>query len=116
MTLEQIIQNSVAPVIITAIFLWFMDRAEKQRAENAKALELERRNHESIVFNLFASTMKQMIVEVTDSNERIVDSIDKHEEASQERYDRNKNTQEILKKIKEIQQNSPTIPLRDKDE
>jgi hypothetical protein len=114
MTLEQIIQNSVAPVVIAAIFLWFMDRSEKQRSENAKALEQERRTHESTVFNLFATTMKQMIGEVTDSNERIMDLVRQHEAKDQERYERNKNTQEIMKTLNEIKNQSPTVPLKDK--
>lgn len=113
MTLEQIIQNSVAPVIITAVFLWFMDRtnkhnadniakAEAQRAENAKALEQERRTHETTVFNLFASTLKQMVGEITKSNEMVVDNLKEHEKASQERYERMGNTQEIKDAIDEL--------------
>ena len=102
MTLEQIIQNSVAPVIITAVFLWFMDRAEKQRAENAKTLEMERKAHELTVFNLFATSMKQMVGEITQSNEKIIESVDNHEKSSQERYARNKNTQEIKDAIDEL--------------
>ena len=102
MTLEQIIQNSVAPVIIAAIFLWFMDRSEKQRSSNAQALEKERREHEITVFNLFATSMKQMVENITQSNERIVTELGKHEQASQERYERLGNTQEIKDAIEEL--------------
>lgn len=113
MSLGEILQNAAAPVVITVMFLFFMDRSEKQRSENAKALQQENRAHESVVFNLFATTMKQMITEVTHSNEQIVDAlndghqriitaISAHEESSEERYERNKNTQEILKKLEEL--------------
>lgn len=104
MTLEQIIQNSVAPVIIVAVFLWYMDRAEKQRAENAKQLNQEQRQHETTVFNLFASTMKQMINEITASNEKVIDAVNDHEAASNERYKRQGNTQDINKRLDAMQQ------------
>jgi hypothetical protein len=113
MSLEQIIQNSVAPVIITAIFLWFMDRtnkqnaenakqAENQRIENAKALEQERREHESTVFNLLATTMKQMLTEVIQSNKEVVAAVHDHESNSQDRYDRQGNTKDVIKKLDEM--------------
>lgn len=102
MSLEQIIQNSAAPVIIAAIFLWFMDRAEKQRATNAQTLETERREHEKTVFNLFATSMKQMVDTITKSNESVAREISDHEKASQERYERMGNTQEIKDAIDEL--------------
>lgn len=102
MTLEQIIQNSVAPVIITAVFLWFMDRAEKQRQEMAKRLNEEQRQHEITVFNLFANTLKQISTEITESNKSVVANLKEHEVASQERYERMGNTQEIKDAIDEL--------------
>lgn len=102
MSLEQIIQNSVAPVIITAVFLWFMDRSEKQRQEMAKRLNDEQRQHEITVFNLFANTLKQISTEITRSNESVVANLKEHEVASQERYERMGNTQEIKDAIDEL--------------
>lgn len=102
MTLEQIIQNSVAPVIITAVFLWFMDRAEKQRQDSAKRLNEEQRQHEVTVFNLFANTLKQISTEITKSNDSVVANLKEHEIASQERYERMGNTQEIKDAIEEL--------------
>lgn len=99
---EEVLKNSVAPVVIAALFLWFMDRAEKQRITNAKSMEKERQQHENTVFNMFASTMKQMIENVTASNERVIASLANHEQASQERYERMGNTQEILRKLDEM--------------
>lgn len=101
---EEVLKNSVAPVVIAALFLWFMDRAEKQRIENAKTFSQEQRTHESIVFNLFASAMKQMIGEVVQANKDVAEAIAQHEKASQDRYERNGNTQEILEKINEVRQ------------
>jgi len=109
MDIGQILQNATMPVIVTALFLWYMNHSEAQRVENAKAAEKERREHQAAINRLWATTLKDISdnvressVRMIESNERIIEALTQHELASQERYRRQGTTQDLVDAVKEL--------------
>lgn len=107
---EEVLKSAAAPVVVVALFLWYMersskqnsdavDRAEKQRTENAKQAETERREHQIVLNNLWATTIKEMMGKVTVSNEKVASQLSGLDKNMTEQFERLGNTQDILDKL-----------------
>lgn len=109
MDIGSILQNATMPVIVTGLFLWYMNHSEAQRVDNAKAAEKERREHQGAINRLWAQTLKDISdnvressIRVIESNERIVQALAQHESASEERYKRQGTTQDLIDAVREL--------------
>lgn len=120
MDIPQFLQNATMPVLVTALFLWYMVHSDRQRAENDKSLEEQRtenarlyskeqREHQATINRLWASTLKDITDTVTESNNRVIESneriiavLGEHEKASQERYKRQGTTQDLIDAVREL--------------
>lgn len=94
------------------IWIWFESQREDKRVANAAELEDKREKHELAleekreahdrdVNNMWASYIKSLLDKQTETSERLLDALHKHEEASQDRYDRIGITQDLIDAVKE---------------
>lgn len=70
--------------------------AEKQRTENAKERERERRDHEMLIANLQANSMKAMLEKMEAGMETIAKSLSEHDRRSREQYEKIGMTKDLI--------------------
>jgi hypothetical protein len=89
------IPNAAAVIVTVYLFLQDRQRAEESRVANAKELEAERRTHELQINNMWAQFLKNLSDDNAKNLKEIIEEIHRHEDASRERYDRLKITQQL---------------------
>ena len=107
-------QSPWAAAIILTVWMFLNDRAKSEdkrlahekelegtRIAAAKDREQERRSHELTIANMQAQNMKQLIEYVEAQIQKQTQALDEHEKASQDRYERQNNTKELMTAVKE---------------
>jgi hypothetical protein len=103
--------KQVPNLVIFIIIIWLFQKNEEkreiQRTENArrledkreaheKELETRRQAHDLQMNNMWASYIKNIIDQQNQTFKMVMDIINEHEKASQERYDKMGITQDLL--------------------
>lgn len=88
-------------VILVLIFLNWIQKAEEIRVQNAKQLEEERRNHEREINNMWATAIRTIMEQQEKAQSALMSALDRHEKASQERYERMRKTDDLIQAVQE---------------
>jgi len=107
---ELIKQSPIAAAFIVMVWLFLRaeekrearrvqtdKKLEESRVVNAKALELERREHEREINNMWANFMKTLIDQQNKNFTAVVHEIHEHEDRAQKRYERLNITRDLKK-------------------
>jgi len=95
------IPSAVAVIGMAFLFLKAEKEREERRVVNAKEMEKERRDHELMINNMWATYIKTLADKQDEAYVAIAEALADHEKASSERYERMGITKDLLKAVKE---------------
>jgi len=101
------IPNAVAVIVMAYLFLHFQKLNDERRESNAKEQEVERRQHELEINNMWAVYIKQLVENHEESFRVIAKTIADHEKASEERYEKMNITKDLIAAVKEKKHDAP---------
>jgi len=96
------VPNAVAVIVMAYLFLKAEKEREERREANAKEIEQSRREHNIFINNMWAISIKQVVESQNAASETIAQTLAEHEKASQERYERMKVTDQLIKAVQEL--------------
>jgi len=95
------IPSAVAVIGMAYLFLKAEKEREERRVVNAKEMEKERRDHELMINNMWATYIKTLVDKQNETYLAIAGALESHEEASKDRYERMGITKELLQAVKQ---------------
>lgn len=88
-------------VVLVLIFLNWIQKSEATRTENAKELDEERREFEREINAMWANAIRSMMEQQEKAQAALMSALDRHELASQQRYERMRKTDDLIQAIQE---------------
>jgi hypothetical protein len=103
------IPNAVAVIAMAYLFLYFQKQADERREAAARDKAQEDRAHNLQVNNMWAGYIKQLVENHEESFKSIARTLADHEKASEERYEKMNITNDLIRAVKEKQNEPPKV-------
>lgn len=93
--------GAIAVIATVFVMLFFEEKREKRREENAKAKAMEDRAHEIQMQKMWGDNVELIVKKMDETFKLIADNLSDHDKAEEERYKKMHITQDLVKMAEE---------------